>query len=108
MGALEVSVLRLLMDMFVNSGDTMRAGMVGWEIVKVVGESGGEKKHKVSLAEVTQQIASIEFQGNDLDKAMAAAGEACSLFQKAGNVNGEAAVKKTMVDVYLKKDKFYE
>lgn len=106
--ALEVGVLRLLMDMFVNSGDTLRAGLAGWEIVKVVGESGGEKKHKVSLPEIMQQIATIEYHGNDLDKAMSAASEACSLFQKAGNVNGEAAVMKTIVNVYLKKEKFYE
>jgi len=105
---LEVGVLRLLMDMFVNAGDTLRAGLVGWEIVKVVTESGGEKKHKVSLPEILQQIANIEYQGNDLEKAMSAAGEACSLFQKAGNVNGEAAVMKTIVNVHLKKEKFYE
>jgi tetratricopeptide (TPR) repeat protein len=105
---LEVGVLRLLMDMFVNAGDTLRAGLVGWEIVKVVTDSGGEKKHKVSLAEIMQRIASIEFQGNDLDKAMSAASDACTRFQQAGNADGEAAVMKTMVDVYIKQDKFYE
>lgn len=105
---LEVSVLRLLMDMFINAGDTLRAGLVGWEIVRVVGESGGEKKHKVKLAEVIQKIADIEFQGNDMEKAMAAAEEACTRFQKAGNVDGETAVMKTMMNVYLAKNKFYE
>lgn len=105
---LEVSVLRLLMDMFINAGDTLRAGLVGWEIVKVVGESGGEKKHKVKLSEVIQKIANIEFQGNDMEKAMAAAEEACSRFQQAGDVEGEAAVMKTMMNVYLRKQKFYE
>lgn len=105
---LEVGLLRLLMDMFTQAGDTLRAGLVGWEIVKVVSESGGEKKHKVKLAEIIQSIANIEFQGNDLEKAMAAAEEACSLYQKAGNAEGEAAMMKVMMNVYLKKDKFYE
>lgn len=106
--ALEVSVLRLLMDLFINAGDFLRAGLVGWEIVAVVGASGGEKKHKIKLADVIQKIASIEFEGNDLDKAMAAAEDACARFQQAGDVPGEAAVMTTMMNVYLKKGKFYE
>jgi tetratricopeptide (TPR) repeat protein len=104
----EVGVLRLLMDMFMNAGDNLRAGLVGWEIVKVVGLSGGEKKHKLKLSEVIQQIASIEFQGNDMDKAMKAAEEARELFQKDGDINGEAIVMKTMMNVYIKKGKFYD
>jgi len=104
----EVSVLRLLMDMFINAGDCLRAGLVGWEIVKVVGESGGEKKHKVKLSDVIQKIAEIEFQGNDLEKAMQAAEDAFTRFEQSGDVEGQAAVMKTMMNVYLKKQKFYE
>merc|ERR1712224_673710 len=94
--------------MFIDSGDTLRAGLVGWEIVSVVGASGGEKKHKISLAEVIQNIANIEFAGSDMDKAMRAAEDACARFQEAGNVEGEAAVMRTMMNVYLRSKKFYE
>jgi len=106
--SMEVGVLRLLMDMFIESGDTLRAGLVGWEIVKVVGESGGEKKHKVKLADIIRKIADIEFKGNDMDKCMAAAEDACTRFQELGDVEGEAAVMKTMMNVYFRKQKFHE
>jgi len=105
---LEVGVLRLLMDMFITAGDTLRAGLTGWEIVRVVGETGGEKKHKVKLAGIIKRIADIEFQGNDMEKCMEAAEDACARFQEAGDVEGEAAVMKTMMNVYLHKKKFYE
>jgi len=105
---MEVSVLRLLMDMFITGGDPLRAGLAGWDIVKVVSESGGEKKHKVKLAEIIQKIADIEFQGNDMEKCMDAAEQACTRFQQAGDVEGEAAVMKTMMNVYLRKQKFHE
>jgi len=106
--AQEVSVLRLLMDMFINAGDTLRAGLVGWEIVRVVSESGGERKHKVKLAEIIQKIAEIEFQGNDLEKSMQAAEDACARFQQANDTDGEAAVMKTMMNVYMAKGKYWE
>merc|ERR1712224_11046 len=94
------------MDMFVNAGDSLRAGLCGWEIVSRVEATGGEKKHKIKLSDIIQQIAVIEFQGNDYDKAMKAAEEARALFQKEGNLSGEATVMKTMMNVYLKKNKF--
>lgn len=106
--AAEVAVYRLLMDMFITAGDCLRAGLVGWKIVEVVNASGGEKKHKVKLSEIIQKIADIEFQGNDMEKAMGAAEDACSRFQQAGDVEGEANVMKTMMNVYLRKEKFYE
>merc|ERR1712059_72775 len=95
--------------MYINAGDTLRAGQVGREIVKVVENSGGEKKHKgVILADVMQQISNIEFQGNDMGKAMEAAKDACARYQEAGDVKGEASVMKTMMNVHLNNKKLYE
>mmetsp|Transcript_48971 Transcript_48971/g.89771 ORF Transcript_48971/g.89771 Transcript_48971/m.89771 type:complete len:383 (+) Transcript_48971:61-1209(+) len=103
----EVGVMRLMMDMYLGAGDTLRAGLVGWEIVKTI-KAVGQNKFKVKLADVVKQIADIEAQGGDMTKTLNACEEAKELYEQAGDIEGMASTLGTMKNAYLQQGKYYE
>lgn len=103
----EVGVMRLMMDMYLQAGDTLKAGLVGWEVVKTIKEVG-QNKFKVKLADIVKQIADIEAQGGDMQKTLNACEEAKDLYEQSGDIEGMAAVLGTMKAAYLGQGKFYE
>jgi len=88
-------VCRLKMSGYLGKGDTKRAAQAMRRVVN--------SSQDVKQADALHTIATIEFQGNDLEKCKQANDQALEIYKRASHAAGQAACMATTIDCLIHK-----